>query len=66
MLHHIQIGPEHLATEAAPGEPSYCMLPMFHPAQIANDPVGGVGYVSHDGHKFSCASPAVVQQVFHV
>ncbi|KAH8979281.1 hypothetical protein EDB92DRAFT_1980226 [Lactarius akahatsu] len=59
-------GPEHLATETAPGQPSYCTLPMFHPPQSANDPVDGVGYVSHDGHKFSCENPGVVQQAFHV
>ncbi|KAH8993667.1 hypothetical protein EDB83DRAFT_2304539 [Lactarius deliciosus] len=59
-------GPEHLATEAAPGQPSYCTLPMFHPPQNANDPADGVGYVSHDGHKFSCENPGVVQQAFHV
>ncbi|KAH9005432.1 hypothetical protein EDB86DRAFT_2825090 [Lactarius hatsudake] len=59
-------GPEHLATETAPGQPSYCTLLMFHPPQSANDPVDGVGYVSHDGHKFSCENPGVVQQAFHV
>ncbi|KAH8993666.1 hypothetical protein EDB83DRAFT_2325213 [Lactarius deliciosus] len=59
-------GPEHLATETSPGQPSYCTLPMFHPPQSANDPVDGVGYVSHDGHKFSCENPGVVQQAFHV
>ncbi|KAH9026661.1 hypothetical protein EDB84DRAFT_1589144 [Lactarius hengduanensis] len=59
-------GPEHVATETAPGQPSYCTLPMFHPPQSANDPADGVGYVSHDGHKFSCENPGVVQQAFHV
>ncbi|KAI9452888.1 hypothetical protein BJY52DRAFT_1124024 [Lactarius psammicola] len=59
-------GPEHLATETAPGQPSYCTLPMFHPLQSASDPANGVGYVSHDGHTFSCANPGIVQQAFHV
>jgi hypothetical protein len=59
-------GPEHLATETAPGKPSYCTLPMFHLPQSAGDPADGVGHVSHDGHKFSCENPAVVQQAFHV
>ncbi|KAI9443933.1 hypothetical protein H4582DRAFT_2125919, partial [Lactarius indigo] len=59
-------GPEHLATETAPGQPSYCMLPMFHLPHSADDPADGVGYVSHDGHKFSCENPGVVQQAFHV
>jgi hypothetical protein len=55
----IQIGPEHVATENAPGQPSYCTLPMFHPPQTATDPVDGVGYLSNDGHKFSCRNPRV-------
>ncbi|KAN0136112.1 hypothetical protein V8E53_005972 [Lactarius tabidus] len=52
-------GPEHVATENAPGQPSYCTLPMFHPPQTATDPEDGVGYLSNDGHKFSCRNPRV-------
>ncbi|KAH9014402.1 hypothetical protein EDB85DRAFT_2295948 [Lactarius pseudohatsudake] len=60
-------GPEHLATAAgAPGQPSYCTLPMFHPPRNPNDPVNGLGYTSNDGHLFECRNPVVMQQAFHV
>ncbi|KAH9054525.1 hypothetical protein EDB87DRAFT_1580466 [Lactarius vividus] len=59
-------GPEHVATETAAGQPSYCTLPMFHSPQRSDDIADGVGYVSHDGHKFSCENPGVVQQAFHI
>ncbi|KAF8267054.1 hypothetical protein EI94DRAFT_1830340 [Lactarius quietus] len=51
-------GSEHAAKETAPGQPSYCTLPMFHPPQSAADPEDCDGYVSNDGHKFSCRNPA--------
>ncbi|KAI9455179.1 hypothetical protein BJY52DRAFT_1224795, partial [Lactarius psammicola] len=61
-------GSEHSATETAHGQPqpSYCTLPMFHPPKSTNYPVDGVGYISDDGHMFSCKNPAIVQQAFHV
>ena len=68
-VHHlrlVRIGSEHLATDTAPRQPSYCTLPMFHPVQSADEPIDGVGHVSYDGHQFSCENPAVVQQAFHV
>ncbi|KAL1684093.1 hypothetical protein EV122DRAFT_200466 [Schizophyllum commune] len=57
-------GPEHAATANAPAQPSYCTLPMFHPPQT--NAGQGLGYVSNDGHHFSCKNPAVLQQAFHV
>jgi hypothetical protein len=47
---------------------------MFHPLKSTDDPVHGVGlaeevasgYISNDGHMFSCKNPAIVQQAFHV
>ncbi|KAH9059728.1 hypothetical protein EDB87DRAFT_1831890 [Lactarius vividus] len=63
-------GSEHLVTtsETAHGQPqpSYCTLPMFHHLKSTDDPMDGVGYISDDGHMFSCKNPAVVQQTFHV
>ncbi|KAF8260139.1 hypothetical protein EI94DRAFT_1897819 [Lactarius quietus] len=56
-------GSEHSAADA---QPSYCTLPMFHPLKSSNDPVDGLGYISNDGHLFSCRNPAVLQQSFHV
>ncbi|GBE82556.1 hypothetical protein SCP_0409400 [Sparassis crispa] len=54
-------GPEH-----AQNQPSFCTLPMFHPARDPRVPVTGLGYVSNDGHFFSCNNPVVMQQAFHV
>lgn len=56
-------GPEHIANG---GQTSYCTLPMFHPPLRSNSPAAGLGYVSDDGHLFSCKNPAVMQQAFHV
>ncbi|KAH9027877.1 hypothetical protein EDB85DRAFT_1892774 [Lactarius pseudohatsudake] len=63
-------GSEHLVTASetahGPPQPSYCTLPMFHRPKSTDDPMDGVGYISDDGHMFSCKNPAVVQQTFHV
>ncbi|TFY78519.1 hypothetical protein EWM64_g5492, partial [Hericium alpestre] len=59
-------GPEHAATATAPAQPSFCTLPMFHPPQNPNAAVAGMGYISNDGHQFSCRNPVVMQQAFHV
>jgi hypothetical protein len=65
-LHPSYTGPEHAATEAGSGQPSYCTLPLFHPPKRLGDAINGLGYISNDGHLFSCRSPAVLQQAFHV
>ncbi|KAL6309202.1 hypothetical protein BKA93DRAFT_724346 [Sparassis latifolia] len=54
-------GPEHTQTQ-----PSFCTLPMFHPPRDPRVPITGLGYVSNDGHFFSCNNPVVMQQAFHV
>ena len=60
-------GPEHAATTSTPAQPSYCTLPLFHASQPSGgSPAGGMGYISNDGHSFSCKNPAVMQQAFHV
>ncbi|KAJ3555965.1 hypothetical protein NM688_g2286 [Phlebia brevispora] len=60
-------GPEHQADANGPATPSYCNLPMFHPPlPVGQAPPGGIGYVSSDGHHFSCRNPAQLQQAFHV
>jgi hypothetical protein len=58
-------GPEHAGNAANPAQPSYCILPLFHPPETSNQRVG-LGYLSNDGHVFSCKNPAVLQQAFHV
>ncbi|KAJ7583113.1 hypothetical protein C8J56DRAFT_202132 [Mycena floridula] len=54
-------GPEH----ALPNQPSYCTLPLFHPPQTSNQGIG-LGYLSNDGHVFTCKNPVVMRQAFHV
>ncbi|KAI9429454.1 hypothetical protein H4582DRAFT_2065213 [Lactarius indigo] len=58
-------GPEHSATGAGSGQPSYCILPLFHPPKRLEDPVNGPGYISNNGHLFDRRSPAMMQQAFH-
>ncbi|KAK0189051.1 hypothetical protein F5146DRAFT_693680 [Armillaria mellea] len=58
-------GPEHAGNAANPAQPSYCTLSLFHPPETSNQRVG-LGYLSNDGHVFSCKNPAVLQQAFHV
>ncbi|KAI0297435.1 hypothetical protein BC826DRAFT_166673 [Russula brevipes] len=60
-------GPEHtVEVGGANAQPSRCTLAIFHPPiDAANAPVG-LGYVSNDGHHFSCKNPIVMQQAFHV
>lgn len=60
-------GPEHtVEVGGANAQPSRCTLALFHaPIDAANAPAG-LGYVSNDGHHFSCKNPVVMQQAFHV
>ncbi|KAG8924163.1 hypothetical protein FRC02_010615 [Tulasnella sp. 418] len=59
-------GKEHEATSSAPARPSFCILPIFHPPQPLDWTGVGNGYVSKDGHAFSCANPNTLRQSFHV
>ncbi|KXN87519.1 hypothetical protein AN958_08742 [Leucoagaricus sp. SymC.cos] len=56
-------GPEHTATQ--PAQPSFCTLPLFH-APHKSSQLTGLGWVSKDGHMFSCKNPIILQQAFHV
>ncbi|EGO18972.1 hypothetical protein SERLADRAFT_352907 [Serpula lacrymans var. lacrymans S7.9] len=60
------LGQEHSATAGGASQPSYCTLAMFHPPADPNTTPAGLGYVSSDGHLFSCRNPVVMQQAFHV
>ncbi|TFY70646.1 hypothetical protein EVG20_g2356 [Dentipellis fragilis] len=52
-------GSEHAATATNPAQPSFCTLPLFHPAQANAHP--DMGYVSPvGGHHFTCQNPAVM------
>ncbi|KAA1477853.1 hypothetical protein DENSPDRAFT_787266 [Dentipellis sp. KUC8613] len=52
-------GSEHAANATNPTQPSYCTLPLFHPAQANGHP--DVGYVSPiGGHHFTCQNPAAL------
>jgi len=59
-------GPEHTAAAGNAAQPSYCTLPLFHPPMDPKNAQVGLGYVSSDGHLFSCRNPAIMQQAFHV
>ncbi|KAG8952848.1 hypothetical protein FRC03_012004, partial [Tulasnella sp. 419] len=59
-------GKEHEATLSAPERPSFCTLPIFHPPQPLDWAGAGNGYVSADGHAFSCVNPSTMHQAFHV
>jgi len=60
-------GPEHtVEVGGANALPSRCMLAIFHPPMDAANTAAGLGYVSNDGHHFSCKNPIVMQQAFHV
>jgi hypothetical protein len=60
-------GPEHTVEGGgANAQPSRCTLDMFHPEMDAAKAPAGLGYVSSDGHHFSCKNPILMQQAFHV
>ncbi|KAG1886418.1 uncharacterized protein F5891DRAFT_1082392 [Suillus fuscotomentosus] len=59
-------GPEHTAAAGNAAQPSYCTSPLFHLPMDPNNAQVGLGYVSNDGHIFSCRSPVIMQQPFHV
>ncbi|KAI9460718.1 hypothetical protein F5148DRAFT_1377366 [Russula earlei] len=60
-------GPEHTTDVGGPNaKPSSCTLPLFHGPLDDEDAHPGPGYVSNDGHHFSCKNPIVMQQAFHV
>ncbi|KAG2116832.1 hypothetical protein DEU56DRAFT_984881 [Suillus clintonianus] len=59
-------GPEHTAGEGNAAQPSFCILALFHVPMNPNDAPATLGYVSNDGHFFSCRNPVVMQQAFHV
>ncbi|KAK0239018.1 hypothetical protein EDD85DRAFT_769081 [Armillaria nabsnona] len=58
-------GPEHAGDTTNPAQLSYCTLPLFHPPETSDEQVG-LGYLSNDGHVFSCKNPVLLQQAFHV
>ncbi|KAG1731285.1 hypothetical protein EDB19DRAFT_1881018 [Suillus lakei] len=58
-------GPEHTAAEGNAAQPSFCTLPLFHVPMDPNNAPVTLGYVSNDGHFFSCRNPVVMQQAFH-
>ena len=47
-------------------QPSGCTLPIFHALMRTEDAPPGPGYVSNDGHHFTCKNPVLLQAAFHV
>ena len=67
LLNLILQGPEHtVEVGGANAQPSRCTLALFHPPMGAANAPADLGYVSNDGHHFSCKNPIVMQQAFHV
>jgi hypothetical protein len=62
----LKAGPEHTSAEGNAAQPSFCTLPLFHVPLYPDTPPASPGYVSNDGHHFSCTNPVVMQQAFHV
>ncbi|KAJ7066394.1 hypothetical protein C8F01DRAFT_1123111 [Mycena amicta] len=54
---------DHAGDGTGAPNPSYCTLPLFHPPATR---ATGLGYLSNDGHVFSCKNPTVLQNAFHV
>ncbi|KAJ7117678.1 hypothetical protein C8R44DRAFT_199862 [Mycena epipterygia] len=63
-------GPEH--TTANPPAPSYCSLPVLHPPgavgqiYVAPTDPDAQGYISSDGHSYTCKNPAEMHPAYHV
>ncbi|KAG1806383.1 uncharacterized protein HD556DRAFT_1428518 [Suillus plorans] len=69
MTHNLfwrRAGPEHTAAAGNAAQPSYCTLPLCHLPMDPNNDQVGLGYISNDGHLFSCRNPMIMQQAFHV
>ncbi|KAI9455078.1 hypothetical protein BJY52DRAFT_1122217 [Lactarius psammicola] len=60
-------GPDH-TTEGGgvSSQPSGCTLPIFHAPLRTTNSSPGPGYVSNDGHHFTCKNPALLLPAFHV
>ncbi|CAG8578190.1 5341_t:CDS:10, partial [Racocetra persica] len=45
----------------------FCELPLFHaPLKLSDAPPNGIGYISLDGHYFTCDKPAKKEGSFHI
>lgn len=54
-------GSEHTAeVGGANSQPSHCTLAIFHAPMDAVNAPADLGYVSSDGHHFSCKKPAII------
>ncbi|GBB87958.1 hypothetical protein RclHR1_14460001 [Rhizophagus clarus] len=62
-IHHKSQG-----TSNAPSSvKSYCDLQLFHPPLKANSELpNGIGYISLDGHHFTCENPSTREAAFHI
>ncbi|KAI5998966.1 hypothetical protein F5J12DRAFT_928807 [Pisolithus orientalis] len=59
-------GREHAGDAGTLPQPSYCTLAMFHQPSDARGAAPAIGYVSKDGHHFTCQNPVVMQHAYHV
>ncbi|KIO11018.1 hypothetical protein M404DRAFT_994686 [Pisolithus tinctorius Marx 270] len=59
-------GREHAGDAGTLPQPSYCTLAMFHQPSDARGAAPAIGYISKDGHHFTCQNPVVTQHAYHV
>ncbi|KAI0292619.1 hypothetical protein B0F90DRAFT_1671124 [Multifurca ochricompacta] len=63
----LRSGPEHYVEEGGVNaQPSRCTQALFHAPMDGADAPSGIGYVSNDGHHFTCKNPIFMQPVHHV
>ncbi|KAI6143621.1 hypothetical protein BKA82DRAFT_4181550 [Pisolithus tinctorius] len=59
-------GREHAGDAGTLPQPSYCTLAMFHQPSDARGAAPAIGYISKDGHHFTCQNPVIMQHAYHV
>ncbi|KAI0052043.1 hypothetical protein FA95DRAFT_1618925 [Auriscalpium vulgare] len=57
---------DHEHVTSSPPAPSFCTQPLFHALAGPNGPPPMSGYISQDGHTFTCKNPAIMQLTYHV
>ncbi|PKB98371.1 hypothetical protein RhiirA5_431468 [Rhizophagus irregularis] len=57
----------HHKTQGTSNANSYCELHLFHPPlEASSGPPNGIGYISLDGHHFTCENPSTREAAFHI
>jgi hypothetical protein len=59
------LGEEHDAQINPGAVDSYCTLKLFHAPAVQAE-LQGIGYISQDGHSYTCKNPALTQKSYHM